>query len=143
MGKKTSYKTNKKVLGDNKAVSAVIGVILMVAITVAIAATAYVYMTGMIGGISDNAPVIDFMVSESTNTIKVSTADPGISWSDINITCTNATGTDYITSMSGTVTAGDEIDLDDDQDLTGDVTIKLRHNPSNTMIWTHTFHNVQ
>ena len=42
-------KANKKFLEEDEAVSAVIGVILMVAITVAIAATVYVYVSGMIG----------------------------------------------------------------------------------------------
>ncbi len=46
-------KGNRKFIekkADEEAVSAVIGVILMVAITVAIAATVYVYVSGMIGG---------------------------------------------------------------------------------------------
>ena len=43
-------KANRKFREGEEAVSAVIGVILMVAITVAIAATVYVYVTGMIGG---------------------------------------------------------------------------------------------
>jgi flagellin-like protein len=43
-------KANKKFREGEEAVSAVIGVILMVAITVAIAATVYVYVSGMIGG---------------------------------------------------------------------------------------------
>jgi len=40
-------KANRKFIDDDKAVSAVIGVILMVAITVAIAATVYVYVSGL------------------------------------------------------------------------------------------------
>ena len=40
-------KANKKYIEDEDAVSAVIGVILMVAITVAIAATVYVYVSGL------------------------------------------------------------------------------------------------
>lgn len=43
-------KANRKFKEDGEAVSAVIGVILMVAITVAIAATVYVYVSGMLGG---------------------------------------------------------------------------------------------
>ena len=44
-------KSNRKFrMEDDEAVSAVIGVILMVAITVAIAATVYVYVSGMLGG---------------------------------------------------------------------------------------------
>lgn len=47
MGK---MKANRKFKEEDEAVSAVIGVILMVAITVAIAATVYVYVSGMLGG---------------------------------------------------------------------------------------------
>ncbi len=43
-------KGNRKFIEEEAGVSAVIGVILMVAITVAIAATVYVYVSGMIGG---------------------------------------------------------------------------------------------
>ena len=54
MGK---MKANRKFIeADERAVSAVIGVILMVAITVAIAATVYVYVSGMIGGTKTQTP---------------------------------------------------------------------------------------
>ncbi len=50
-------KANRKFIeADERAVSAVIGVILMVAITVAIAATVYVYVSGMIKVTMDVAP---------------------------------------------------------------------------------------
>jgi flagellin-like protein len=45
-----NMKANRKFVEGEEAVSAVIGVILMVAITVAIAATVYVYVSGMLGG---------------------------------------------------------------------------------------------
>ena len=48
-------KANRKFVEEKEAVSAVIGVILMVAITVAIAATVYVYVSGMIGPESKKA----------------------------------------------------------------------------------------
>jgi flagellin-like protein len=51
-------KANRKFIGGEEAVSAVIGVILMVAITVAIAATVYVYVSGMIGGTTSTTPTI-------------------------------------------------------------------------------------
>ena len=58
MGK---MKANRKFIeGDERAVSAVIGVILMVAITVAIAATVYVYVSGMLGGGAQKAPSMAF-----------------------------------------------------------------------------------
>ena len=52
-------KANRKFIkGEEEAVSAVIGVILMVAITVAIAATVYVYVSGMIGGTATTSSTI-------------------------------------------------------------------------------------
>jgi flagellin-like protein len=52
-------KANRKFIkGEEEAVSAVIGVILMVAITVAIAATVYVYVSGMIGGTTTSSSTI-------------------------------------------------------------------------------------
>ena len=42
-------KTRQRILTNQNAVSAVIGVIIMVAITIAMAAVAYAYFTGMIG----------------------------------------------------------------------------------------------
>ena len=51
-------KANRKFREEDEAVSAVIGVILMVAITVAIAATVYVYVSGMIGGTAQKASTI-------------------------------------------------------------------------------------
>ncbi|UCD14597.1 MAG: type IV pilin N-terminal domain-containing protein [Thermoplasmatales archaeon] len=48
--------------GEEEAVSAVIGVILMVAITVAIAATVYVYVSGMIGGTATKTSTLSMNV---------------------------------------------------------------------------------
>ena len=53
-------KANRKFKEEKEAVSAVIGVILMVAITVAIAATVYVYVSGMLGGGQQSTPNIAF-----------------------------------------------------------------------------------
>ena len=57
MGK---MKANRKFVDGEEAVSAVIGVILMVAITVAIAATVYVYVSGMMGTGQEAAPTLTF-----------------------------------------------------------------------------------
>ena len=65
-------KANKKFInGEEEAVSAVIGVILMVAITVAIAATVYVYVSGMIGGTATKTSTLSmnlFSQNDATNT---------------------------------------------------------------------------
>jgi len=51
-------KANREFVEGEEAVSAVIGVILMVAITVAIAATVYVYVSGMLGTGPEKAPTV-------------------------------------------------------------------------------------
>ncbi len=70
-------KANKKFIEEDEAVSAVIGVILMVAITVAIAATVYVYVSGLAsspGSDTENASV----AAEGTGTqIKLVLASGG------------------------------------------------------------------
>ena len=55
-------KANRKFIEEDEAVSAVIGVILMVAITVAIAATVYVYVSGMIGGTATKTSTLSMNV---------------------------------------------------------------------------------
>ncbi len=63
-------KANRKFIeADEHAVSAVIGVILMVAITVAIAATVYVYVSGMIGGTKTQTPNVACTTDATTNRI--------------------------------------------------------------------------
>ena len=80
MGK---MKANRKFIeADERAVSAVIGVILMVAITVAIAATVYVYVSGMIGGTKQTTPNVACTVDSVNNNVNVATADASIKWSD-------------------------------------------------------------
>jgi FlaG/FlaF family flagellin (archaellin) len=118
---------------DRDAISAVIGVILMVAIAVSMAAVAYAYFTGMIGGGNVITPVIDFLPSETANSITVTAADVDVFWNDINITFTNETGIDYL-EKTGRISAGDTIYLDTQQSLTGTVTVTFRHIPSNSMI---------
>ncbi len=135
-------KANRKFVEGEEAVSAVIGVILMVAITVAIAAAVYVYVSGMISGTTQSTPNVTFIKDESENTLKVSSADPGISWSDINITVTDGTNTEYI-EKSGTVTAGDTIDFDDETTTcSGDITITIRYEPTNSLMGTYTLSDV-
>jgi FlaG/FlaF family flagellin (archaellin) len=125
------------------AVSAVIGVIIMVAITIAMAAVAYAYFTGMIGESKTETPVISFTPSTTEKTIQVASADVDANWNDINITFNNATGFAYLTK-TGVVSAGDTIYLEIDQTLTGTVTVTFRHNPTNTMMGdAYTFQNVQ
>jgi flagellin-like protein len=149
-------KSNRKFKQEDEAVSAVIGVILMVAITVAIAATVYVYVSGMIGTSPESTPNMQLVRDNTDKELTVASADPGnLKWSDFNVTAskdiTNLTlnyggntprylydGDTIVGRLSdlGTttyVTAGDYFNL------TGTGTITLRHTPTNTLIGTYTF----
>ena len=78
-------KANRKFVEGEEAVSAVIGVILMVAITVAIAATVYVYVSGMLTPTTTGK----VMSAVQTGTVagnvtyKVTSVDAGILWSNV------------------------------------------------------------
>jgi len=135
-------KTHQKTLNKN-AVSAVIGVIIMVAITVAMAAVAYAYFTGMIGEQKTDTPVIDFVKSDSDKTITVATADADVEWDDINVTFTNGVSFAYPSPpKTGLVNAGDRIDLINDQPLRGKVTVSFIHVATNSLLATYTIDNV-
>ena len=151
-------KANRKFKDKDDAVSAVIGVILMVAITVAIAATVYVYVSGMIGTSPETTPNMQF-VKDSTNTkLTVASADPGnLAWSDFVVSVQNESGgstwnstdtggagpTLLVTNYpSGdTVTAGDIIKLHATDTTTefDELTVTIRHTPTNTLIGTWDF----
>jgi len=133
-------------LKEDEAVSAVIGVILMVAITVAIAATVYVYVSGMIGGTQTKTPTIACMIDAAMNKVIITNSDMATNWTDITITndsgvtCqwaiwhegVNAT-TD--TMPAGLVTAGDYIKI---WGVSGNVKITFRYEPTNTLMGTWT-----
>jgi flagellin-like protein len=133
-------KANRKFVESEEGVSAVIGVILMVAITVAIAATVYVYVSGMMGGAAEKAPTITFTKDEALDTLTVVQADVGIAWSDVFM---NATGTGYDNThgQTGDVTAGDTISFSGGS-ATGDLTIVFSYTPTNALIGTYKLNNV-
>ena len=80
-------KANKKFVNEEEAVSAVIGVILMVAITVAIAATVYVYVSGILGSSPDVTPSVQFQKDNADKTLTIAQADPlNLDWDNVNIT---------------------------------------------------------
>jgi flagellin-like protein len=88
-------KANQKFLkGDDEAVSPVIAVILMVAITVVLAATVYVWVSGF--GASSGSPAKtmsltgDGALSGTSKTYTVASATSGMRWSDISVTVNGA-----------------------------------------------------
>jgi len=97
-------KANRKFIGEERAVSAVIGVILMVAITVAIAATVYLYVSGMITGGSSVTPTVSFSQVANNNYLMVSGVEHGpVNNSSVKIIFTDANG-NVVTN--GTITNG-------------------------------------
>lgn len=70
-------KANRKFKEDEEAVSAVIGVILMVAITVAIAATVYVYVSGMMASPTTEAENASVVVRSESGKIKITLTTGG------------------------------------------------------------------
>jgi FlaG/FlaF family flagellin (archaellin) len=137
-----NMKMQRKKINKN-AIEAIIGVILMVAVTIAMAAAAYAYFTGMIGGGEKATPTIDFVKSDAEKTITVRTADFNVNWDEINITFTNETNYAYLkVPKTGVMNAGDIIDLRNDQILRGKVTVTIRHIPTNSILGTFTIENV-
>jgi len=151
MGK---MKANRKFIqADERAVSAVIGVILMVAITVAIAATVYVYVSGMIGGTKTQTPNVACTTDATQDRITVATADANIRWKDVVVTTdagfrwniTTPTGAilagnaTQILALSDNVyiTAGDYIALDYIT-VSGNCRVTLKYTPTNSLFGTWT-----
>lgn len=62
---------------DDRAVSAVIGVVLMVAVTIAMAAVAYAYFTGMIGGNQEINAIVTITQNPGDVSISVSGVQNG------------------------------------------------------------------
>ena len=139
-------KANRKFRECEEAVSAVIGVILMVAITVAIAATVYVYVSGMIGTSPQTTPNLQFVKDNVNHKLTVASADPGnLKWSSFELTlnttiqtsanwAVNFSSTNYL-ATSNLVAAGNVIQF---QDMHWG-TISLRHKETNTLIGTWEF----
>lgn len=94
--------------GDTLAVSAVIGVILMVAITVAIAAVVYVYTMGLVtsSGMTP-APTLSFIKEE--HKLIVAKSDGELLWSDVTIV-NASTDQIFLNNRSSIVQPGDTIE---------------------------------
>jgi flagellin-like protein len=121
-------KANRKFKEADEAVSAVIGVILMVAITVAIAATVYVYVSGMIGTGQTATPNVQF--TKGSRTLTVARADTGLSWADFTVS-SNQT----INTLSGAITAGQVITVSG----TAKAYVTIIHKSTNSLLGNWSF----
>jgi len=144
-------KANNKYRESEKcAVSAVIGVILMVAITVAVSATVYVYVSGMLGVVKDHTASVACITDSSTNRITITSASANLKWRDIVVITDNTTVNwsvydpshnplDVAKSTSGAISeiaAGDYIEFDftAHPEMSGNVRVSLRFTPTNTLL---------
>jgi len=128
----------------------------MVAITVVLAATIYVWVSGF-GGSGSSTPAISCSVDNTNDKLVIVSADPGIAWADISIKTDNAAAnltfnaeaSGYLVGTSWAVvnttnfgsTADDDVSAGESFTIagaSGNVEISLRYNPTNTIIgsWT-------
>jgi FlaG/FlaF family flagellin (archaellin) len=122
----------------------------MVAITVAIAATVYVYVSGMLGGGTQKTPSVGISADPSGTScvVEVSTVtETGVAWSDCSVTLTNLTTAEEIAGMaptlpSGTISGGDVISVPGSGTLTSgsEYRVTLSYTPTGgsmgTVTWT-------
>ena len=141
-------KANRKFKqNEDDAVSAVIGVILMVAITVAIAATVYVYVSGMIGTSPQSAPELQLVKDDVNGKLTIAKADPGnLAWGDFTIVpdstieglTLNAGGSTYaynnVTKEWALGFSDTEVNAGDYFNLSGTGAIAIRHEATNTLL---------
>lgn len=112
-------KANRKFKEEDNAVSAVIGVILMVAITVAIAATVYVYVSGMLGGGPTQSATVSLVQSGDYISVQKVTAGGPITESDTKYSLVSNTGLNESTATiiyndndgDGLISGGDTITI--------------------------------
>lgn len=112
------WKKNKRQMKDKTAVSAVIGVILMVAITVAISASVFMYANGMTQTASVVTPSLSFQ--KGSDWLMIIKGDIEIDWSELSFKNTDNTTT--IKIPTGAISAGDTI-----TDITGTLTISYQN----------------
>ena len=161
-------KANRKFIDGEEAVSAVIGVILMVAITVAIAATVYVFVSGMMDVSGGSAPVAVIRINDGSGTIVGGADDATYEANDIVATIEHFSGDQIQTSeiqieykltaagtwttLSSAAASGLIATIPDifnfgssfnvlaaaDGTAAGSYFFRIRHNPSSSWIMTET-----
>ncbi len=125
----------KKLWEDKTGVSPIIAVILMVAITVVLAATIYVWVSGFGGGGGGgDAMAISQLdgANDGTVTFQVDSASQGLAWDSLNI----SVGTNWTTSAGDNftaqyVSAGQELTFND---VTAGETLKIVATEDNSIV---------
>ena len=78
-------KANQKFVQADEAVSPVIGVILMVAITVVLAAVVFVLVSNLSKGTGDTTPAVSFQQNDGTDRLEVTSAASNADWNRLAI----------------------------------------------------------
>ena len=135
-------KANQAFNQNDEAVSPVIGVILMVAITVVLAAVVFVLVSNLGKG-SEKAPNLSFNKDSSARTLTVVQADPGVHWNDFTVggSCastvrlaSNGNSGLYSAVSTNTVAGGDVLSA-----CTAGQTLSLTHTATNSLVYSTTF----
>ncbi|MDD3492845.1 MAG: type IV pilin [Candidatus Thermoplasmatota archaeon] len=133
-----------KMWEDKTGVSPIIAVILMVAITVVLAATIYVWVSGFGGG-GDETPSMACRADNAADRLVVVSADVEMDWSDITIynLTDGATNTEIDPLGNITRSTGDTISSTDSLVKAGDYyaatgKFQLVYDPTNSVIGTWT-----
>ena len=139
-------KANRNFVNDDRGSSAVIALVLIVAITVALVSGAYVWSSGFIPTGSTAAKQMEAVYDETLSTDKVvysvASADTGIFWANMNVTATKATTgvVTYVTdnlsySPSGEteVKVGQTFAIDCPDSYSGVYTFKAKYDDN--LIW--------
>ena len=158
-------KANQAFKQNDEAVSPVIGVILMVAITVVLAAVVFVLVSNLGKG-TESAPNLGATSDDTNNKIQINTAPNGLTWDKFDLKADKAIvsylnaaaaggagGTDLVANTatdagtsSQTVSGGDYFAFCGGTMATGatqtSVTVTIIHVASNTQVYTHTFPSV-
>ncbi len=151
----TKIENIRKWIKNKAGVSPIIAIILMVAITVVLAATIYVWVSGMGKG-GTSAPSLSATADNVNHRLIISQADKGLKWSDITVTYTPSTGVTCTLYKVGTATGGSITSGGTGPTTAGDVeggdylafsgtagttvTVTLTYGPTNTNFGTWTIY---
>jgi flagellin-like protein len=155
-------KANQAFKANDEAVSPVIGVILMVAITVVLAAVVFVLVSNLSKG-NDAAPTMGITADDSANKFTINTAPNGLNYGQFNLKSdkdvrflknaipASATGTALAagvakvvdaTATPATITGGDFFGLCGTGGAQTSVTIQLIHVATSRQVYSHTFPSI-
>jgi len=133
---------------DDRAVSPVIGVILMVAITVILAAVIGTFVLGLGDSLGDNQPTaqlnVDTNVDASTNNITIEhSGGDRIESGSLNVIISDPAGSNSSEGTIGTaLTVGDTVEGQvDGSGAPADVRVRIVHTSSDSILLDRTFEN--